>query len=42
MKLWSPGDGMRSKVENKLDTIDLTSRKIEPERVALLNFRVSE
>jgi hypothetical protein len=42
MQLWSSGDGMGSSVENKLETIDLSSRKIEQELVAEINFRVNE
>jgi hypothetical protein len=29
MKLWSSGDGTGSRVEKKLKTIDLSSRKVE-------------
>jgi hypothetical protein len=42
MKFWSSGDGTGSRVKNKLETIDLSSRKIERERVAVVNLRVNE
>ena len=42
MKFWSTGDGTGSRVQNKLETIELSSRKIEQERVAVVNFRVNE
>ena len=42
IKFWSSGDGTGSRVQNKLETIDLSNRKIEQERVAVVNFRVSE
>ena len=43
IKFWSSGDSTGSRVENKLETIDLsTSRKIERERVAVVNLRVNE
>jgi len=41
MQFWSSCDGT-GRVENKLETIDLSSRKIEQERVAVINFRVYE
>ena len=34
MKCWSSGDSTGSRTENKLETIDLSSRTIEQERVA--------
>ena len=37
MQFWSSGDGTGSRVENKLETIDLS--KSEQERVAIINFR---
>ena len=37
MKFWSSGDCTGSRVEKKLKTIDLSSRKIE-KRVAVINF----
>jgi hypothetical protein len=42
MKFWSSGDGTGSRVEKKLKAIDLSSRKIEQERVAIINFGVDE
>jgi hypothetical protein len=42
MKFCSSGDGTGSRVQNKLETIELSSRKIEQERVAVVNFRVNE
>ena len=44
MKFWSSGDGdgTGSRVKNKLETINLSSRKIEQERVAVVNLRVNE
>ena len=42
MKFWSSGDGTGSRVKKKLKTIDLSSRKIEEKRVAVINFRVNE
>jgi hypothetical protein len=41
MKFWSSDDGTGSRVEKK-KTIDLSSRKIEKKRVAVINFRVNE
>ena len=41
MKFWTSGDGMGSRVEKKLKTIDLSSRKIE-KRVAVINFGMNE
>ena len=38
MKFWSSGDGTGSRVKKKLKTIDLSSRKIEEKRVAVINF----
>jgi hypothetical protein len=38
MQFWSSCDGT-GRVENKLETIDLSSRKIEQERVAVINFK---
>jgi hypothetical protein len=37
MKFWSSGDGICDRTENKfkLETIDLSSRTIEQERVAV-------
>jgi hypothetical protein len=37
MKFWSSGDGTGSRVEKKLKTIDLSSRRIE-KRVVAINF----
>jgi hypothetical protein len=42
MKYWSSGDGTGSRVQNKLETINLSSRMIEQERVAVVNFRMNE
>ena len=39
MKFWSSGDGTGSSVEKKLD---LSSRKIEEKRVAVINFEMNE
>ena len=41
MKFWSSGDGTGSRVEKKLKTIDLSSRKIE-KRVAIIKFGMNE
>ena len=41
MKCWSSGDGTGSRVEKKLKTIDMSSRKIE-KRVAIINFEMNE
>jgi hypothetical protein len=41
MKFWSSGDGTRGQ-QNKLEIIDVSSRKIEQERVAVVNFGVNE
>jgi hypothetical protein len=38
MQFWSSGDSTGSRVENKLEMIDLISRKIEQERVAIVNL----
>ena len=35
MTFWSSGDGTGSRVKNKLETIDLSNRMIEQERVAV-------
>jgi hypothetical protein len=42
MKFWSSGDGTGSRVQDKLETVELSSRKIEQERNAVVNFRVNE
>jgi hypothetical protein len=42
MQFWSSGDRTGSRVENKVETIDLSSRKIEQERVVAINFRLNE
>ena len=42
MKFWSSGDGTGSRVKKKLKTIDLSSRKIEEKRVAVINFGMNE
>ena len=42
MKFWSSGDGTGSRVKKKLKTIDLSSRKIEEKRVAIINFKMNE
>jgi len=42
VKFWSSGDGTGSRVEKKLKTIDLSSRKIEEKRVAVINFGMNE
>ena len=44
MKLWTSDDGTRRRIENQLRTIiDLSSRKIEQERVAVVfKFRLNE
>ena len=42
MKFLSLGDGTGSRVEKKLKTIDLSSRKIEEQRVAIINFGMNE
>jgi hypothetical protein len=41
MKFWILGDGTGSRIEKKLNTIDLSIGKIEQERV-LINFAVIE
>jgi hypothetical protein len=42
MTFWSSGYGTGSKVEKKSETIDLSCRKEEQERNAVINFRVNE
>ena len=42
MTFWSLGDGTGSRVEKKLKTIDLSSRKIEEKNVAIINFGINE
>jgi hypothetical protein len=44
MNFWSLGYMMTfwSRVENKLEANDLSSKKIEQERVAVINVRVNE
>jgi hypothetical protein len=42
MTFWSSGDGIGTRVKNKMETIDLSNRKIKEERVAVVNFRVNE
>ena len=42
MKCWSSGDGTGSRVDNKLKTVDLSSRKIEQKRVAVVTFGANE
>ena len=42
MKFGSAGVGTGSRVENKLEMTDLSSRKIEQKRVAVVNFKVNE
>jgi hypothetical protein len=41
MKFWSSGDGT-GRVEKKLKTIDLSSRKIEQEIIAAINSGQNE
>jgi len=42
MKFWSFGDGTSSRIQNKLQTISLSSRKIKQKRVAEVNFGMNE
>ena len=42
MKFWSSSNGSGSRIENKLKTINLSSRKIEQKRVAVVDYGVNE
>ena len=42
MQFQNSGDGTGSRVENKFETFDLSSRKIEQKRVAVFNLRVND
>jgi hypothetical protein len=42
LKLWSSRDGTGIRVEKKLKTIDLSSRKIEKKKVAVIHFGMTE
>ena len=40
IQFWSSGDGTGSRFENNLETIDMSSRKIEQKRVAAINLEL--
>ena len=42
MEFRSSSDGTRSRIENKLETIDLSSWKVKQKRFAIVDFRVNE
>jgi hypothetical protein len=41
MRFWSLGDGASSRVEKKLKTVNLSSRKVE-KRVTIINYGINE